>query len=231
VRHAEIAGWRGDHAAALPALEALHHATIDTGDMHPNSMVVSADYCDALAGSGRREEAAALAREILERSEAVGGRYAQGIFADALGRITGDVDRLEEAVAVLADSPYRWQEARARLDLGTVLRRERRRIDAREHLRLALDYADRHGARIIAERAREELRLAGARPRRAVLTGAGSLTPAEARIARLAAEGRSNKEIAQHLFVTVKTVEMNLVRAYRKLDIKSRRELPEALRA
>ena len=100
---------------------------------------------------------------------------------------------------------------------------------AREHLRAALDYAEREGVRHFADRARDELRLAGARPRRALLTGVESLTPAEARIAHMAAGGRSNKDIAQALFLTVKTVEMNLVRAYRKLDISSRRELPGAL--
>jgi DNA-binding CsgD family transcriptional regulator len=230
-RRAELANWRGDPGAALPGLAAIVEETRAIGSQHPNTQPLAADYCDALAGCGRRDEAIALAREVLEEADRVGARYASCLFRGALGRVSGDIAVLEDAVNVLADSPHRWHEARARLDLGTALRRGRRRVDAREHLRLALDYADRNGARWIAERAREELRLAGARPRRAVLTGAESLTPAEARIARLAADGRSNKEIAQHLFVTVKTVEMNLVRAYRKLDVKSRRELPEALGA
>ena len=94
---------------------------------------------------------------------------------------------------------------------------------------MALDYAERNGARLIAEQAREELRLAGARPRNFVLTGADALTAAEARIARLAADGLSNKEIAAHLFVTVGTVQTTLVRVYRKLDVSSRNDLAGAL--
>jgi DNA-binding CsgD family transcriptional regulator len=102
-------------------------------------------------------------------------------------------------------------------------------VAAREHLRVALDYAEREQVAPVHARAREELRLTGARPRRAILTGVEALTPGELRIARLAAAGLPNKDIAQRLFLTVKTVEMTLGRAYRKLDIQSRRELPAAL--
>jgi DNA-binding CsgD family transcriptional regulator len=81
----------------------------------------------------------------------------------------------------------------------------------------------------IAERARDELRATGARPRRMVLTGVESLTPSERRVAMMAASGLGNREIAQDLFVSVKTVETHLGSAYRKLDISSRKELPDVL--
>jgi DNA-binding CsgD family transcriptional regulator len=115
--------------------------------------------------------------------------------------------------------------------VGAALRRDGQRVRAREHLRLALDYAERNRVRHFSVRAREELRLAGAKPRTLVLTGVDALTPAEHRIALLAAEGRSNKEIAQHLFLTVKTIEATLGRAFRKLEISSRAELSQVLAA
>ena len=111
------------------------------------------------------------------------------------------------------------------VELGAALRRRGERVAAREPLRRALDLADTGGLDAIAARAREELRVSGARVRRPALSGLGSLTPSERRIVDLAAGGMSNPEIAQALFVTVKTVEMHLGNAYRKLDVRSRHEL------
>jgi DNA-binding CsgD family transcriptional regulator len=118
---------------------------------------------------------------------------------------------------------------RALCDLGAALRRRGRREAAREPLRLALDLADRGGALRLAARARAELHDAGARPRRAALSGRGALTPSEHRVAALAAEGHSNRQIAQRLFVTQRTVETHLTHAFQKLDIRSREELAPAL--
>ena len=111
------------------------------------------------------------------------------------------------------------------IELGGALRRAGERAAAREPLRRALDLADAGGMLAAGERAREELRVTGARVTRPALSGVGSLTPSERRIVDLAAGGRSNPEIAQALFVTVKTVEMHLGHAYRKLGVRSRREL------
>jgi DNA-binding CsgD family transcriptional regulator len=96
-------------------------------------------------------------------------------------------------------------------------------------LREALQLADRIGAVPVAEAARHELRATGARPRRAAFTGVDALTPAERRVAQLAAQGLTNPQIAQDLFVTTKTVQTHLAHAYRKLDISSRRQLPSTL--
>ncbi|HEV2786183.1 MAG TPA: helix-turn-helix transcriptional regulator, partial [Solirubrobacteraceae bacterium] len=104
-----------------------------------------------------------------------------------------------------------------------------KRVQAREALREGLDLAQRCGAAAVAERAREELVAAGARPRVAALSGVDALTPSERRVAGMAAEGMSNREIAQALFVTPRTVEMHLSNAFRKLDIRSRTQLVQAL--
>lgn len=139
------------------------------------------------------------------------------------------LELLEQAVAVLADSPARLEHARALVDLGAAQRGAGLRAEARETLRVALDAADACGARPLAERARSELRFAGARPRRPRISGVEALTASERRIAEMAAGGQSNPEIAQALFVTKKTVEAHLGSAYRKLDIHSRAQLAGAL--
>jgi DNA-binding CsgD family transcriptional regulator len=96
-------------------------------------------------------------------------------------------------------------------------------------LREGLDLAHRCGAAPLEERARAELTATGARPRKAVLSGVESLTPSELRVARMAAEGMTNREIAQSLFATAKTVETHLRHVYQKLDLARRTELAEAL--
>jgi DNA-binding NarL/FixJ family response regulator len=92
-----------------------------------------------------------------------------------------------------------------------------------------MDEAYAIGAAPLADRAAEELRASGARPRKRAVTGFDALTPSELRVARLAAEGRSNREIAQELFVTMATVETHLTRTYRKLDLDGREGLHSAL--
>jgi DNA-binding CsgD family transcriptional regulator len=138
------------------------------------------------------------------------------------------LELLEEAAAVLEPSPARLEHARALVDLGAALRRANRRAAARDPLRRALDLADVCGAGPLAERARQELRAAGGRPRRPRVSGVDSLTASERRIAGLATDGLSTPEIAQALFITKKTVETHLGNVYRKLDIHSRAELAGA---
>ena len=130
---------------------------------------------------------------------------------------------------MLADSPAKLEHAKARTDFGAALRRANRRSDAREHLRHALELATVCGAAPLALRAETELLATGARPRRISLSGLESLTPSERRVAEMAAEGPTNREIAQALFVTPKTVEVHLSSVYRKLGIRSRSQLAAAL--
>ena len=186
----------------------------------------------ALASIGDEEEARAARRDRPRAGAAVGDadrdrdRAAGG---RARRRRRRDVDRLREAVEVLAGSPARLEHARALTDLGAALRRGNARADARVALQEGLELAERCGARPVAERARTELRAAGGRSSDPLGAGVEQLTASERRVADLAAEGRSNPEIAQTLFVTRKTVETHLGHIYRKLDIAGRGQLAGAL--
>lgn len=180
-----------------------------------------------------REDALAIARAELGDARVVGAPRTIGIALRTIGLLEGGEEGLgllQEAVDVLADSPARLEHARTLVELGAALRRANRRVEAREPLLAGLDLADRCGAVRLAEHARTELRATGARPRRAQLSGAAALTPAERRVAGLAADGMSNPEIAQALFVTINTVEGHLRHVYQKLSISSRTELPDVLR-
>jgi DNA-binding CsgD family transcriptional regulator len=130
---------------------------------------------------------------------------------------------------VLSESPARLEQARALVDLGAAQRRAGHREAARTRLAEGLDGAVVCGAAPLVAYARAELALAGARPRRDRVTGRDALTPSELRVVRIAVAGRSNREIAEQLWVTPKTVETHLSRAYRKLGIKARAELEAAL--
>jgi DNA-binding CsgD family transcriptional regulator len=141
----------------------------------------------------------------------------------------GRLAALEEAVAVLDGSPALLVRAEALADLGAALRRDRRRADARQPLREALELARRCGAAGLAKTAFDELAATGERVRHYTPIGVESLTPSQRRVAELAASGMTNREIAQALFLTVKTIESHLAAAYDKLDIRSRRQLPAAL--
>jgi DNA-binding CsgD family transcriptional regulator len=186
---------------------------------------------EALALLQRHDEALALARTDLELARRFGAPGPVGMALRVLGTLEREagLHHLREAVEVLRNSSARLEHAKALAALGAALRRSGNRSEAREPLRAALDLAERCGAHELAERAREELRATGARPRRTVLHGVDALTASELRIARMAAEGLSNREIAQALFVTIRTVEMHLTHGYQKLEITSRTELPDAL--
>jgi DNA-binding CsgD family transcriptional regulator len=186
----------------------------------------------ALAGTGELEAARERAERYEQAAERWGLPRANGIALRCRGLIEGGeqgIALLRDAVATFRDSPARLELARALTDLGSALRREKQRADAREPLREALDMARRDGALAIARRAHDELEATGEKLRPLMAGGVESLTPSERRVASLAAEGRTNRGIAQELFVTLKTVEAHLSSAYRKLDITSRSGLPEAL--
>jgi DNA-binding CsgD family transcriptional regulator len=136
---------------------------------------------------------------------------------------------LEESARVLDGSQAELERARTLSELGAALRRAGRRAEAREHLRGALDLARRCGADAVAERAHTELRATGARPRSLALSGPASLTASERRVAELAASGLTNREIAQQLFVTRRTVETHLTHVFEKLGLDSRTEIEAAL--
>jgi DNA-binding CsgD family transcriptional regulator len=205
------------------------------GELHaPNPAYAAwrSDAALALLALERRDEGRRLVAEELELARAFGGPRAVGVALRGLGLVEGGeagLGLLREAVSVLAGSQAPLERARALTDLGAAVRRHGRRSDSRDPLRTALDLAHGCGATALAERARTELLASGARPRRVVLSGVEALTPSERRVAQMAAAGMRNREIAQALFVTLRTVEVHLTHSYQKLDIGSRDELPAAL--
>ncbi|MDQ3759989.1 MAG: LuxR C-terminal-related transcriptional regulator, partial [Actinomycetota bacterium] len=180
---------------------------------------------------GNVDEARRLVAEHWPLVEFWGTDSARGVALRTQGLVEGaeGLDTMRRAVDVLSGSPARFQHARALVELGALLRRSGRRRDAREPLREGLELARGCGATVLAERAHDELITAGARPRRLQFSGVDALTASERRVADMAAAGQSNREIAEALYVTVKTVENHLGRAYSKLDIGSREDLPAAL--
>ena len=199
----------------------------DVGYVHAR-----AGGAQALLRLGERESACQLAQAELADARVFGGPRALGVASGVAGLARDGqrgIELLNESVASLRDSPALLELAHSLAELGAALRRAGQPAAAREPLAEALDLAVRCGARRLAARAREELKATGARPRRAWRTGVGALTPSELRIVRLAAEGRTNREIAHELYVTLKTVEGHLSRAYAKLGIEGRAELPGVL--
>jgi DNA-binding CsgD family transcriptional regulator len=186
-----------------------------------------------LAGLGEQpERARRLAAEELELARRWGAPLALGVAlrAQALVHDSNTSERhLREAVEILERSSVRLEHARALVELGALLRRDGQRTQARPPLRSGLDLARACGATPLAERAYHELRATGASPRKLTRTGLATLTPSERRIAQMAAAGKTNKQIAQQLYVTVKTVEFHLAGTYRKLDITARAELADKL--
>ncbi len=186
----------------------------------------------ALAQLGEEERALELAREELRLAERLGTPRAVGIAQRAVA-FAGPTDErqagLEAAVATLENGRARLELARVTCELGAELRRKGDRGAARDALRRAHTLASECGATRLTNRARDELGRSGARLMREAPSGVGGLTPSEVRVAELAAEGLTNREVAQALFVSEKTVETHLGRVYRKLDIKSRHALPGAL--
>ncbi|HEX7291549.1 MAG TPA: helix-turn-helix transcriptional regulator, partial [Conexibacter sp.] len=202
----------------------------------PNPGVLSWRSEAAIAAhrSGRAEQARLLAGEELELARGFGSARALGTALRAAGLVASERERLgllEEAVATLERSPAQLELGRALVDLGGAQHEAGHRTAARETLRMGLDIAHHAGANGLAGSARAALVAAGARPRRPAVRGADALTPSERRVAELAARGLTNREIAQALFISTKTVEFHLRNAYFKLRIRSRSELGEALEA
>jgi DNA-binding CsgD family transcriptional regulator len=201
----------------------------DVGYLHAR-----AGAAQALLRLGEHERARKVAESELSDVRIFGTPRALGIALRAAGLAQGGrrgLELLAESVASLEDSPAILERARSLVELGMALRRNGRRADAREPLAQGLDLAARCGARPLAARAREELKATGARPRREWRTGLEALTPGELRVVRLAADGHSNRDIACQLYVTLKTIEGHLSRAYTKLGITSRSQLSEVFEA
>jgi DNA-binding NarL/FixJ family response regulator/predicted negative regulator of RcsB-dependent stress response len=223
---------RGQIEEGLEAMLACGHRLAAGGYNNPAFVAWRSGAALALLTLGRREEAYTFAAEELTLARQWGAPRALGRALRVLGIVDGGeqgLELLQEAVAVLAPSSARLEYAKALIELGAALRRAGQRIGCREYLRQGIELAYICGAAPLVERGRTELRASGARPRRAEPSGPGALTPSERRVAELAAAGRSNRDIAQELFITVNTVEGHLTRTYRKLGITSRAGLAQAL--
>lgn len=227
---ASLARARGTPAAEIEMLRRLQALAGDDElfgtwmlGCWPAALAIALGPCD---------EAREWAARALRGSRARGVSAEIGIALRATALVDGaqaDIELLRTAVAELEGSDMALEHARTLVELGAALRRRGHRRDARAPLTAGLDRAVRCGATALAQRAQTELRAAGARPRRLVVTGRDALTPSERRVAILAAEGRSNREIAQSLFVTTRTVETHLSHAYDKLEINARAQLARAL--
>ena len=206
-------------------------AAVNLG-LTPGAWVVWSEAVTALHRLGRSQEALSMAQEELAGARSSGAPAALAAALRTLGLLSPGPDALslvEEAAGLMDGFPGELERVRTQLTYGIVLRRVGRSAAAREQLRLAAETTAVHGAHILNRRAIDELRsieadTAGRRPRML-------LTPRQQRVAELAAEGMQNEEIAQKLFVTVKTVEWHLTQAYRKLGIESRSALSPALAA
>jgi DNA-binding CsgD family transcriptional regulator len=223
---------QGKFEQALEDFEALSTQTRKMG-VGPGATAMAVPWtARALVALGRQ----AQARELADSMRRVGEQWgAPSLMAQTMRGVAtarGGVEAiqlLEKAAGLLEQSPRRLERVHVLVDLGEALRREGRRVEARSPLRDGYELARRCGAARLAKRANVALQATGVTVRRYAPIGVESLTPSERRVAELAASGLTNRQIAQSLFVTRKTVEAHLSAAYDKLDIGSRRELPGAL--
>jgi DNA-binding CsgD family transcriptional regulator len=181
---------------------------------------------------GDKAAARKLAADAVQRAQRFGARRALGyalraaaLVEDGPARIVG----LGQAQAELEAANAPLELARVSCELGAALRAAGRRSDARTQLEKAYGLANGIGAVRVAERTAEELAAVGVRPRREPATGLAALTPSERRVAELASAGKTNREIAESLFITQKTVETHLGHVYDKLGVRSRHKLPDDL--
>jgi DNA-binding CsgD family transcriptional regulator len=229
--HARLLLLRGRHREALALLNAQLRWQRAWGARNPGWTSTR-----SLAAHGHRaldepDQARARAAEDLDAARAFGAPRAIGIALRTVALVHDGprLDDLRASAEILDDSEARLELARTLVELGAALRRGGARRDARDPLQRGLQLAHDCGAAPLAERARAELLATGARPRRPRAVGRDALTPSERRVAGMAKDGLANREIAQALFLSPKTVEMHLGSAYRKLGISSRRHLGHAL--
>ncbi|MCG5213845.1 helix-turn-helix transcriptional regulator [Streptosporangium sp. KLBMP 9127] len=222
----------GDIRAGIEDLLACGERLARWGVTNPSVSTWRSDAALAFDRLGERPRARALAREeVIAARSWLAGR-SLGVSLRALALLTTDSGKrltmLREAVQVLERSPAALDLGRAVVDLGTALAEDNQESEARDMLRRGLDLAQRCGGTALADHALAELVRYGARPRRRAQTGWAALTPAERRVAQLVVEGRKNREIAQILFVSQRTVELHLTNIYRKLNVSSRVALVKA---
>ena len=228
-----LAAYQGDHASALEAFLATGRRLAELQAVNPTVLPWRSEAGRCAHLLGQYDRARVLIAEELALAERFGAPRALGVARRAaalLERGEAAVECLRSAVEPLLAGGARVEQAQTLIDLGAAIRRAGRPGEARDILRDALGLAQATDAHALAERAREELRIAGGRVTAPADGRAGALTPSEQRVAGLAAAGQTNRQIADALFVTVKSVEWHLGNVYRKLDIRGRQELAARLR-
>jgi DNA-binding CsgD family transcriptional regulator len=191
------------------------------------------ELVEAAARSDQHEHARAAAGQLSQLAEASASNWARGAAARSRALVSGGraaEEEYREAIELLGKTRMATHLARARLIYGEWLRRENRRIQARDQLRSAFDALTSMGAQAFAERARRELLATGETARKRSDDTRTDLTPQEEEIAQLARDGHTNSEIGAQLFIGRRTVEWHLSKVFAKLDISSRTELDQALR-
>jgi ATP/maltotriose-dependent transcriptional regulator MalT len=201
------------------------------GQFSPSVSPWRARAVPGLLALGRREEARAMAEEALALAEETRSAWAGVVARQALAAADPEraTELLEGAIEIAEQRGLALERARSLVSLGSHHRRHGRRQAATELLERGLEHSITSGALVLEERARAELIAAGSRPRRRTQTDGEVLTPGERRVADLAAGGMTNREIAQALFVSLRTVETHLTHTYQKLGIDSRARLAGAL--
>jgi DNA-binding CsgD family transcriptional regulator/tetratricopeptide (TPR) repeat protein len=219
---------QGHHLAALRTAKEACDIWDHYGFCNPALASWRTDASLSLVALERHEEARELARREVDLAVQWGAPRAHGRALRTLARVTGGSEGLallRDSVAVLEKSTSRLELAKSLVDFGSALREDGQRVQAQDALKRGLDHADVCGALPLVKQFKAELRAAGFRPRRTRATGPDALTPGERRVAAIAATGSTNREIAQELFITPKTVEVHLSSVYRKLNISRRDQL------
>ena len=208
----------------------------EQGSEYPDELGVATwsmvELIEAAARTGQAERANSALRRLAETTTAAGTDWALGVLARSRALLSEDKSAeplYREAIERLSRTRVRVELARAHLLYGEWLRRQNRRVDAREQLRDAYDMLTAMGMEGFAERARRELLATGETVRKRTTGTAGELTPQEAEIARLAGSGHTNTEISTQLFISPRTVEWHLRKVFAKLGIGSRKEIRETL--
>ncbi|HWM00787.1 MAG TPA: AAA family ATPase [Actinophytocola sp.] len=221
----------GDPARALVHLQELA-TLLDTFGVADPDLSPGPELADVLTRLGRRDDAWQVARRYRTAAEAKGQPWAMARAERTVGLLADDAELDKHFAAALELHTHTrdaYEVARTRLAYGARLRRARRRVDARPHLRAALATFEELGAVRWADVAALELEATGEASRRSEPTGVQTLTPQELRVSLLLAEGRTTREVAAALFLSPKTVEYHLRKVYTKLGIRSRAELADQI--
>jgi DNA-binding CsgD family transcriptional regulator len=221
----------GHADAAVEALDSamrVRRSNLDVELIATRSILPS--LVEALARAGRKEEGEALLADGVNAALRTGRPQTIAQFLRCAGVLHGDEADFREALEWHERWPNRWERARTELCYGELLRRLKRRAEARKSLRAALEGFEAVGAELWAERARAELRASGARARRRDPSTLDELTPQEVQVARLVATGLTNRDVAARLFLSPKTIETHLARIFRKTGVRTRAELAHRFR-